>query len=75
MLSTSLEAAAKEMMKLDSIAREDRVFGDKFVEHFGGTREHEVRAWNEAVTNWEGTFYSLLFFCCDNCNFLSGALS
>ena len=54
MLSTSLETATREMMKKDSIAREDAVFGNEFVDHFGGTREHEVRAWNEAVTNWEG---------------------
>ena len=30
------------------------MFGDIFVEHYGGTREHEVKLWNEAVTNWEG---------------------
>ena len=39
-------------MKSGSIARE--VFGDEFVDHFGGTREHEVKLWNAAVTNWEG---------------------
>ena len=54
MLPTSLEAATARMMAKDSIAREAAVFGDDFVEHFGGTREHEVRLWNEAVTNWEG---------------------
>lgn len=53
-LSTSLEAATIAMMKPDSIAREAEVFGDDFVEHFGGTRQHEVKLWNEAVTNWEG---------------------
>ncbi|KAL5529202.1 hypothetical protein ACEPAG_5176 [Sanghuangporus baumii] len=53
MLSTSLETATKEMMKFGSIAREAAVFGDDFVEHFGGTRQHEVKLWNEAVTNWE----------------------
>jgi len=51
MLSQSLEAATKEFMKPDSVARE--LFGDEFVEHYGGTREHEVKLWNEAVTNWE----------------------
>ena len=55
MLSTSLESATKEMMRNDSIAREDIVFGNDFVEHYGGTREHEIKVWNEAVTNWEGT--------------------
>ena len=54
MLSTSLESATKEMMKPDSIARDEAVFGNDFVEHFGGTRQHEVKLWNEAVTNWEG---------------------
>jgi glutamine synthetase len=38
-------------MREGSVARE--VFGDDFVEHFGGTREHEVKMWNQAVTTWE----------------------
>ncbi|KAF9513122.1 hypothetical protein BS47DRAFT_1372620 [Hydnum rufescens UP504] len=50
-LATSLEAATEMMMRPGSVARD--VFGDDFVEHFGGTRLHEVRVWNEAVTNWE----------------------
>lgn len=54
-LATSLQEATKLFMREGSIARE--VFGDDFVEHFGGTREHEVKLWNEAVTNWEGEFY------------------
>jgi hypothetical protein len=41
-------------MRPESIAREEAVFGLDFVEHFGGTRENEVKLWNEAVTNWEG---------------------
>ncbi|KAL0946698.1 hypothetical protein HGRIS_012885 [Hohenbuehelia grisea] len=53
MLPVSLEAATIRMMRPDSIAREPNVFGNDFVEHFGGTREHEVKLWNEAVTNWE----------------------
>ncbi|KAF5330711.1 hypothetical protein D9619_005342 [Psilocybe cf. subviscida] len=53
MLSTSLEAATITMMHPDSVAREPEVFGNDFVEHFGGTRQHEVKLWNEAVTNWE----------------------
>lgn len=40
------------MVRPDSIARE--VFGNEFVDHFGGTREHEIKLWNEAVTSWEG---------------------
>lgn len=39
-------------MAEDSIARE--VLGNDFVDHYGGTREHEVKLWNEAVTSWEG---------------------
>lgn len=52
MLPQSLEAATERMVRRDSIARE--VFGDEFVDHFGGTREHEIKLWNEAVTSWEG---------------------
>ncbi|KAG2361971.1 glutamine synthetase guanido kinase [Suillus spraguei] len=51
LLPSSLEDATNVMMRPDSIARE--VFGDDFVNHFGATREHEVRLWNTAVTNWE----------------------
>ncbi|KAF8319288.1 glutamine synthetase/guanido kinase [Clavulina sp. PMI_390] len=50
-LAVSLESATEAMMREGSVARE--LFGDVFVEHFGGTRLHEVRVWNEAVTNWE----------------------
>jgi glutamine synthetase len=60
MLPTSLEAATQRMMRPESIAREPGMFGDVFVEHFGGTREHEVRLWNQAVTNWEGQLVQLL---------------
>lgn len=55
MLPQSLETATERMMRPDSIAREESVLGNDFVEHYGGTRQHEVRLWNEAVTNWEGT--------------------
>ncbi|KAG1801953.1 hypothetical protein EV424DRAFT_1331537, partial [Suillus variegatus] len=50
-LPSSLQDATNAMMRPNSIARE--VFGDDFVDHFGATREHEVRLWNAAVTNWE----------------------
>ncbi|GLB34652.1 putative glutamine synthetase guanido kinase [Lyophyllum shimeji] len=53
MLPASLEAATQTMMRPGSVAREPGMFGDDFVDHFGGTREHEVRLWNQAVTNWE----------------------
>ncbi|KAL2217020.1 glutamine synthetase [Thermoascus aurantiacus ATCC 26904] len=50
-LAKTLKEANEMFMRKDSIARE--VFGDEFVDHFGGTREHEVRLWQEAVTDWE----------------------
>jgi glutamine synthetase len=56
MLPSSLESATQRMMRPESIARESAVFGNDFVDHFGGTREHEIKLWNEAVTNWESTF-------------------
>jgi glutamine synthetase len=56
MLPKSLETATERMLRLDSIARKPGMFGDTFVDHYGGTREHEVKLWNEAVTNWEGRF-------------------
>jgi glutamine synthetase len=49
-LAKSLKEATAAFMKKESIARE--VFGDDFVDHFGGTREHEIRLWDEAVTDW-----------------------
>ncbi|KAK3331220.1 glutamine synthetase [Apodospora peruviana] len=50
-LAKSLREATDRFTRTGSIARE--VFGDEFVEHFGGTREHEIRLWDEAVTDWE----------------------
>jgi glutamine synthetase len=50
-LPKSLKESTARFMAKDSIARE--IFGDDFVEHFGGTREHELRLWDEAVTDWE----------------------
>lgn len=50
-LATSLEAATERFMASDSIAR--KLFGDKAVDHIGGTREHEVTVWKQAVTDWE----------------------
>ncbi|PWY69680.1 glutamine synthetase [Aspergillus heteromorphus CBS 117.55] len=50
-LAKSLGEATRTFMRPESVARE--VFGDAFVDHFGGTREHEVRLWEEAVTDWE----------------------
>ncbi|KAG8996930.1 hypothetical protein FRB94_011029 [Tulasnella sp. JGI-2019a] len=50
-LDTSLEGATTRMMREGSVARE--ILGNDFVDHYGGTREHEVNLWNSAVTNWE----------------------
>lgn len=49
-LAKSLREATDTFKSKDSIARE--VFGDDFVDHFAGTREHELRLWDEAVTDW-----------------------
>ncbi|KAL7267130.1 hypothetical protein RUND412_010297 [Rhizina undulata] len=43
-------AAAVEKMR-GGLAEE--VLGAGFVQHFAGTREHEWRLWEEAVTDWE----------------------
>jgi len=49
-LAKSLREATDRFTRIGSIARE--VFGDEFVEHYGGTREHEIKLWDEAVTDW-----------------------
>jgi hypothetical protein len=49
-LAKNLKEATARFARKESIARE--VFGDEFVEHFAGTREHEIRLWDEAVTDW-----------------------
>ena len=49
-LAKSLKEANARFLKKESIARE--AFGDEFVDHFGGTREHEIKLWEEAVTDW-----------------------
>ncbi|KAI1617749.1 glutamine synthetase [Exophiala viscosa] len=50
-LPKNLKDSTARFMAKDSVARE--IFGDEFVEHYGGTREHECRLWDEAVTDWE----------------------
>ncbi|KAK2466703.1 hypothetical protein APHAL10511_000961 [Amanita phalloides] len=50
-LPVSLQTATEQMSKPNSIARE--VFGNKFVDHYAGTREQEVAIWNKTVTDWE----------------------
>ena len=56
-LPTSLESATALFKRPDSLARE--VFGDFFVDHFEGTREHECEVHRRAVTAWEGEYLSL----------------
>lgn len=50
-LARNLMEAANKMAAKGSVARE--VLGDAFVDHYAGTREHEWRLWEEAVTDWE----------------------
>ncbi|CRG86335.1 glutamine synthetase [Talaromyces islandicus] len=50
-LAKTLQEANDIFKRPESIARE--VFGDEFVDHYSGTREHEVLLWQEAVTDWE----------------------
>ena len=49
-LAKTLKEATQRFMRKGSLARE--IFGDDFVDHFGGTRENEVRLFDEAVTDW-----------------------
>lgn len=50
-LPKTLALATERFMAKESLARE--VLGDDFVDHFGGTRQHELRQFEEAVTDWE----------------------
>ena len=56
-LPTSLESATALFKRKDSLARE--VFGDYFVDHYAGTREHEVECHRRAVTAWEGECFAV----------------
>lgn len=51
-LPISLESATETFKRKESVARE--VMGDYFVDHFAGTREHELEVFRRAVTDWEG---------------------
>lgn len=55
-LPISLEAAVLTFKREGSVARE--VFGDYLVDHFAGTREHELELHRRAVTTWEGKLCS-----------------
>jgi glutamine synthetase len=50
-LPKTLGLATTRFMNDKSIARE--ILGNDFVDHFGGTRLHELRQFEEAVTDWE----------------------
>jgi len=50
-LAKSLKEATETFKRKESVARD--ALGDEFVEHYAGTREHENRLWEEAVTGWE----------------------
>ncbi|KAL2837636.1 hypothetical protein BJY01DRAFT_258276 [Aspergillus pseudoustus] len=50
-LPNTLEEAVRRFSGRKSIARE--LLGDQFVDFFAATREHELRVWREAVTDWE----------------------
>lgn len=53
-LARTLKEAAAKMMESGSVARE--VLGDAFVDHFGKTRLHEWKLWENSVTDWEVSF-------------------
>lgn len=54
-LAKDLKEATTLFMAPDSLARE--VLGDAFVDHFGMTRLHEIRLWEQVVTEWEVSRY------------------
>ncbi|WVN89641.1 uncharacterized protein L203_104871 [Cryptococcus depauperatus CBS 7841] len=54
-LPTSLESATEAFMRKDSTAR--KILGDYFVDHYGGTRQHELDMHRKAVTDWEVARY------------------
>ncbi|KAH8429911.1 glutamine synthetase family protein [Aspergillus melleus] len=51
LLPNTLEAAIQRFSAANSVARE--ILEDEFVDFFTATREHELRLWREAVTDWE----------------------
>lgn len=50
-LARTLQEATQAMAAKNSVAR--TVLGDKFVDHFTKTREHEWNLWQSAVTDYE----------------------
>ncbi|CAD6581689.1 MAG: hypothetical protein CYPHOPRED_001685 [Cyphobasidiales sp. Tagirdzhanova-0007] len=54
-LPKDLYAATERFKHPNSLAR--TVLGDKFVDHFAGTREHEWMVYSQTVTDWEMARY------------------
>jgi len=54
-LPKDLNEATQRFKAKDSMARQ--VLGDKFVDHFAGTREHEWMVYSQSVTDWEMSRY------------------
>ncbi|ORY76052.1 glutamate-ammonia ligase [Protomyces lactucae-debilis] len=54
-LAKDLKEATVKFMAPGSLARE--VLGDAFVEHFGFTRQQEIKQWEMTVTDWEVSRY------------------
>lgn len=50
-LAKSLREATTAMAAKDSLAR--KILGDDFVDHYAGTRDHECRLFEEAITDYE----------------------
>ncbi|KAJ3215062.1 hypothetical protein HDU67_000842 [Dinochytrium kinnereticum] len=50
-LARDLRDAVEALSEKGSFAR--KVLGDAFVDHYAGTRKHEWKVWETAVTNWE----------------------
>ena len=50
LLPNTLDAAVRRFSAPNSIARE--ILAGEFVDFFAATREHELRLWREAVTDW-----------------------
>ena len=50
-LPRTLDEAVRQFARPESLAHE--LFGSQFVKFFASTREHELRLWGEAVTDWE----------------------
>jgi glutamine synthetase len=56
-LPASLEAAIHAFRR---DARAQELLGSRFAEYYARTREWELRAWQQAVTDWERDRYSLI---------------